>query len=103
MNVMTIPIYYKPHKAMNFRYGSAVALAQSYQAKHPEWLVCGSLALMLAGYMKVRRLSDIDFATRDYSSIPRFERFSKNPSTILYFLKLPNRFCHRQSLFFSIH
>jgi hypothetical protein len=59
---------------MNFRYGSAIDLARTLQAKHPEWLVCGSLALMLGGYMKVRRLSDIDFATPHFSSIPKFER-----------------------------
>ncbi len=74
MQIMSVPIYYKPHKSMNFRYGDAVALAQSLQTKHPEWLVCGSLALMLSGYLPVRQLSDIDFATRDFSSIPRFNR-----------------------------
>jgi len=59
---------------MNFRYGNAVDLARSYQTKYPEWLVCGSLALMLSGHMAVRRLSDIDFVTRDFFSIPKFER-----------------------------
>ena len=55
---------------MNFRYGDAVEMAQSYQTKHPEWLVCGSLALMLAGHMRPRRLSDIDFATKYFPPFP---------------------------------
>jgi hypothetical protein len=64
-------IFYKP----GFRkicYDDAIAIAIKMQVKHPEWLLCGSLGIMLAGYMKIGQVSDIDFVT---SSFPEGVKF----------------------------
>jgi len=56
---------YTPH-VRKICYDDAIALAVEYQVKNPEWLLCGSLALMISGYLNSGAVSDIDFATNTF-------------------------------------
>ena len=42
---------------------NAVKVAQQWQTENPDWLVCGSLALMASGHMLKVDVSDIDFVS----------------------------------------
>jgi len=71
---MTMIRKYHIHIDHDFSYREAVAVARQQQRRFPRWYVCGSLALMVAGHIPIRRMSDIDFCTRDFSRIPGMHR-----------------------------
>jgi len=62
---MTIRRKYHIHIDHDFSYREAVAVARQQQRKFPRWYVCGSLALMVAGHIPIRRMADVDFCTSD--------------------------------------
>ena len=62
-------------------YDDARAIAIEIQVNHPEWLVCGSLALMLCGYLKTADVSDVDFVTNSFPEpLPDYSyKYNKSP------------------------
>jgi hypothetical protein len=45
--------------------GEAIKRAQDIQAINPDWLLCGSAALILTGVIPPRDINDLDFATNE--------------------------------------